>query len=946
MFLQWLTDGDLGVYSLTHSFSDPPLIIQYNIEIPPGQVTLVSGSLPNGLSWRAEPNYIYITGTIAAGGLPGVYRFTLRITGIDDTYLDREFVMQVLSSPVPLWLSPSNQGTFPESYSFDLHPVTLRFAAVDPARVRLINGSLPAGLSWRVSGQSVVITGESLGIDEPQTSTWTFRLTNPNGTVSDRTFRLALEPAPVLPSWANQAQFLGYVGSGMQAMFRVRATGPTGEIPTYSLVEPIADGLSIDAVNGLVTYQAPTVSSDTTTALTVRATLPDGSADLQFGILVLTIPHVPVWTSDFTSTSVAQGQHLSLDLQAFDPSGAQITYSIYSAPADFPFFLDADGLLYGKAPRVTEDRQWQATILASSINGGSYLYLTILVTKNNAPGVLVWRNESTELVDAEDGRRACYDIGAVSSRTVTVKHGIVGGQCPPGMILDKIQGQLVGYLDYHPTDKDYWFDVTATDGVDTLTRKIYMRVKATRAYQFASIDVPIWGDLKDRWLSVNNFVMTKTSMTPNVSVQSSFFAQPSLSLIRGLDSTILDPEEIIADVMPALSQMRLSIGSVGNVVIDDQDNSLIYRNVIDPQQGAATIAENSSVPPLAVRPPSLENLRGAFADACGFATGGLGEGAAAMALVDPERGEISSIKVVAPGSAYVYVPQISIKGSGRGARAAAHMRVVDIRIVDRGEGWVLGESVFLDTGLVRRPAELVVSGVTPTGGLLSLLIVDGGSYQQVPIGKRFIENQSGNIASLSISLGVDAIEVIDPGIGYQQETLQVMIGGMEILEDQDVWSPRLPMALVTAPFRDLVLYNSQLTNGPTLDGFIWQVGDLIHSIEGLYWQGTTSFDGDLVSWDGSTTRFQEILEPRETLLDQGDCSFDLADTTLDRGPMIRSDARANWGRTLIDDGMTAFDFYATIFDANVAPTESTTKIKRLIKLWKPQISGYNATDHR
>jgi hypothetical protein len=74
-------------------------------------------------------------------------------------------------------------------------------------------------------------------------------------------------------------------------------------------------------------------------------------------------------------------------------------------------------------------------------------------------------------------------------------------------------------------------------------------------------------------------------------------------------------------------------------------------------------------------------------------------------------------------------------------------------------------------------------------------------------------------------------------------------------------------------------------------------------------------------------------------------TFDLSSTTLDIGSGIRSDARANWGRTIIDQGTTAFDFYTTIFDSANAPTESSTLIRKLIRLSRPQITEHNVTDN-
>jgi hypothetical protein len=396
-----------------------------------------------------------------------------------------------------------------------------------------------------------------------------------------------------------------------------------------------------------------------------------------------------------------------------------------------------------------------------------------------------------------------------------------------------------------------------------------------------------------------------------------------------------------------LQELRLSIGPVGNVVVDSHSNQLVYRRVIDPQEGAADIAQHPNSEPSVINPPSLAGLRDAFAASCGFANTGLGSGASAVASIDAEQGVVSAVTVISTGSRYIYHPKPVVVGSGVGARVSTTTKVLAVDVKDAGYSWVLGEEISLDLGSNLRPAIAVVTAVDTHDGLLRMHMIDNGSYLQAPVGKIFIANAAGGLAGVVLNLGVDQVYVVDGGIGYDQATTTIVFDGSEQLETwQSQWEPLLPMSLVTPDFVDVVLRNSRGAAAGILDGVVWQVGDLIYSVQGLYWQGTTVVDSDLTSWDGGTTRLQETLEPRETLIDQSYGTFDLSNTTLDHGPNIRPDARANWGRTLIDDGTTAFDFYATIFDAAAAPTESSTVIKRRIMLSKPQLSGFNITDVR
>jgi hypothetical protein len=513
MTLSWLTQRNLGTYAIGQSWladstsepsADPPLLIAYLAPIG-AVISLVSGSLPPGLSWSASPNWITITGAITNDAGDAIYAWTFRITDVGGQQLDQTYEMQVSARPVPTWGIPGELGTFPETQSFNLLPLVLPFSSDTRATVHLLNGSLPEGLDWVRSVNSILITGESRDISDRLDAKFTFRLTNPNGRVADRTFSMTLVPAAEIPDWTNQARDLGFIGSGRRGQFRVTATAATAV--TYSLVDPLLPGMSMDPRSGVISYQAAVVSSDTQLPFTVRARTASAQSDLGCNITVLTIPHAPVWITPADAIRISQRSYLELRLQAFDPLDSPVIFLLVSSTTDFPFTLDSDGLLYGVAPPVSQDTTYSITIKATTdpalLGPGvsSDQTYSITVLRTNTDGVLAWNAGSTDILGVMDGAMVNFDCGARSDRTVTVVHSVTGGQLPRGLMLDASSGALVGFLEYHPVPKDYWFDITVTDGVDILIRTV--RFQAVNSTDHASIMVslPLSGDIKQRWQS-------------------------------------------------------------------------------------------------------------------------------------------------------------------------------------------------------------------------------------------------------------------------------------------------------------------------------------------------------------------------------------------------------------------------------------------------------------
>ena len=89
------------------------------------------------------------------------------------------------------------------------------------------------------------------------------------------------------PTWSTSSGSLGSVADGASASFSVSATDSDGDTIAYSVQSgSLPTGLSINSSTGAITGTAGSVSSDTTSNFTLRATANSKTADRAFSITV------------------------------------------------------------------------------------------------------------------------------------------------------------------------------------------------------------------------------------------------------------------------------------------------------------------------------------------------------------------------------------------------------------------------------------------------------------------------------------------------------------------------------------------------------------------------------------------------------------------------------------------------------------------------------------
>jgi len=488
----------------------------------------------------------------------------------------------------PSWITSPNLGVYSETYSFDVNPIVVEYFAVAPSSVTEINGALPSGLNWSVINGNLEVGGESTEIFSTIIRSVTWRITDAYGVIADRTFHIQINPILLPPDWTGQPQMLGYAASGTRSTYPVHAHTTSGQLITYSIPAfTVPTGISINSSNGLITYSAPVVYSDQATAFTVRATTSTVYSDLAVSIDLLTVPHAPAWvTASGLVAIVLEGSFMEVDLVAYDSSGANITYALVSSTPSLPFALTASGLVYGPTPTLYANTVYQFTVSASSSNGTTNRTFDIIASPVTVGALLYW-NSKSDLGQISDGGYVTLDCSATSSRG-TINYSLVGGILPRGLVLDTNGGFITGFAEFQTRDRSYQFDITASDGVQTIQRQFSLTVVRAVDYQYMGMTIPLEGNLKDSYYQYVGDTISQSNWEPYSSVTpQSILFPPSVSLIQGLNYAIDDPSSAVYFANLHLNTTALMVGATTNVNVS-ASTTLFYSPILDADAGAAS----------------------------------------------------------------------------------------------------------------------------------------------------------------------------------------------------------------------------------------------------------------------------------------------------------------------------------------------------------------------
>ena len=145
---------------------------------------------------------------------------------------------------------------------------------------------------------------------------------------------------------------------------------------------------------------------------------------------------------------------------------------------------------------------------------------------------------------------------------------------PPNTVVLSQTGLLSGFVEYHPIDKKYEFEISVTDGVDTITQRFELTVQSQNQGRFLGLSIPIMGRDKLDFISNNNNSIIEYSylFDPN-DVNYGHNTHPRIQITNGIKWD--DPTYVRSIIANWLHEFTV----VGDYIDFSADASLPYQTV-------------------------------------------------------------------------------------------------------------------------------------------------------------------------------------------------------------------------------------------------------------------------------------------------------------------------------------------------------------------------------
>jgi len=253
---------------------------------------------------------------------------------------------------VPNWITTA--GTL--GSIFGANTVNVYVSATDPEGTaityQISSGSLPGGLNF--STANGLIQGVANSVLANTTYNFTIKANDTVNNNTDRTFSYTvLNRAPVINTAAGS---LGTIYSGNAASASISAYDPDGGSLTYTVSSgTLPVNSSLGSANGVITGTPVVVTTNTTYSFTITST-DQGSLTASNNYTYTVLNRPPLWNTNPTLTSYSAETFTPITVNAYDPDGGSITYSLSSGSVPSGLsFVTANATITGTPAEVTDN---------------------------------------------------------------------------------------------------------------------------------------------------------------------------------------------------------------------------------------------------------------------------------------------------------------------------------------------------------------------------------------------------------------------------------------------------------------------------------------------------------------------------------------------------------------------------------------------------------------
>lgn len=503
---KWYTNPDLGtimegdsidVFLSAANMSNPTVPIEFS----------VYGNLP--YDWILVGDQIMGVAPMATNG---DFETGFTISAWDGvSYTQQTFTLtigQIRSydqTNEPKWITPT--GTL-GSFTEDTEVVIQLLAEDDPALPLPLTfnlscvsgdgsvfeefGELPPGMvlnpdTGTISGTMPLVTGGVLKNYEFAV----YLSDGANVVVNYFSITVLKQNAYSAPIWYTPEGLLASLELNQNVGFQLIASDLTGlPIAYYLMSGSLPSGLILDQ-NGLISGSMA-VNTDDLFVFTVLASNGYLSTPRTFSIKGVKNNRAPQWNMDGDLGDLDEGLFINIPLVATDLDGDDLSF--YSNDL-IPSLYIQGSYLQGTLPSVDDDTEIVFNITVTDVlsNADNPLEDTQEFTINVVDGALnpntppVWMTPEGPLPSGITNTFYATSLIAVDPEGENVYYQIAGGNFPPGLELDQYSGNISGTIGSITDDTGYDFNVSASDGVFTVTRAFNIFVSSATVNQ-----PPVW----------------------------------------------------------------------------------------------------------------------------------------------------------------------------------------------------------------------------------------------------------------------------------------------------------------------------------------------------------------------------------------------------------------------------------------------------------------------
>jgi uncharacterized repeat protein (TIGR01451 family) len=416
-----------------------------------GTLTYSAASLPPGLSIDASSGLI--SGTISTGAA-AQGPFTTTVTASDGTYSDTKTFEWAVGAPLFLPPEPVTVTRPGDQNSVEGATVTLQVWASDSSSGTLTYGAggLPAGLS--IDARTGLISG-TISAGAATGRPYHVTVTASDGTFGDvQDFWWGVTGPVTVTSPGDQNG-----AEGSHALLQVQAASSVGGTLTYS-ASGLPAGLSISASTGLI---SGTISAGAATdpdyQVTVIVSNGTSAGGRSFAWHVVSA----VTMSGLADRSSAEGDAVTLQVQASGPMGGMLTYGATNLPGGVSISAST-GLISGTiGGGAAASGPYYVTVTASDgtySNRESFLWTVVVPTPPANPVAVL---SPGDRMNAE-GDQVSVLVPASDTSGGTLVYSAVG--LPAGLMINMMTGVISGTISAGAAaNGPYQVTVTASDGL-------------------------------------------------------------------------------------------------------------------------------------------------------------------------------------------------------------------------------------------------------------------------------------------------------------------------------------------------------------------------------------------------------------------------------------------------------------------------------------------------